>query len=170
MFDTYQGKTYSLRPSTACCRVLVLICSSNVRGNIVSGQCRNSSSVPCLQDGHHGNTSHQGCRSCSPPRHICFSITKTFPYPRRNGFSTDRLMLPIVTQKRGHKWSIWLGPKWFSMSQISLQIKTGQRLTLVWDSIQIRGGRWPRQSVLPPDRGMKIAAWHWRKRVLIINT
>ena len=31
-------------------------------------------------------------------RHMCFSNTKNFPYPR-NGFSTDRPVLPIVNQK-----------------------------------------------------------------------
>ena len=34
----------------------------------------------------------------------------------------------------------------------------------MWDSIWMWGGRWPRWSVLPPDRGMKITVWHWRKR------
>ena len=97
---------------------------------------------------------------------MCFSNTKNFPYPRKNSFSTDRPMLPVVTQiQRSHSRSIWLLPKWFSMSQISLQIKkTGQRLTLEWDSIWIWGGRWPGQSVLPPDMGMKMAALCWRKR------
>ena len=97
--------------------------------------------------------------------HVCFSNTKNLSYPRRNGFSTDRPVLPIVTQKkRSHTWSIWLHPKWFSMSQISLQIKTEQRFTLEWTSTWIWGWSWPGWSVLPPDRGMKITAWHWRKR------
>ena len=96
---------------------------------------------------------------------MCFSNTKNFPYPRRNGFSTDRPMLTIVTQKqRSHMRSIWLYPKWFSTSQISLQIKNRQRLTLEWESIQIWGGRWPGWYVLPPDMGMKMAALCWRKR------
>ena len=34
----------------------------------------------------------------------------------------------------------------------------------MWDSIRIWGGRWPRQSTLPPGTGMRIAAWYWRKR------
>ena len=34
------------------------------------------------------------------PGDICALATKNFPYPRRNGFSTDWLVLPIVTQKR----------------------------------------------------------------------
>ena len=37
------------------------------------------------------------------PREMCFSNTENFPYPRKNGFSTDWPVLPIVTQKeRGH--------------------------------------------------------------------
>ena len=32
-------------------------------------------------------------------RHVCFSKTKNFPYPRRNGFSTDRHVMHILTQK-----------------------------------------------------------------------
>ena len=104
------------------------------------------------------------------PRDMCFSNRENFPYLRWNGFSTDWPVLPIVSPKQtGHMWSIRLHPKWFSTSQISLQIKTGWRLTLVWDSIQFWGGRWPRQSVLPPDKGMKIAAWHWRKSWLSIH-
>ena len=47
-------------------RVLVPIHSSNVRGKMVSSQCRNFGPVTCLQDWHQGNTSHQGCRSFSP--------------------------------------------------------------------------------------------------------
>ena len=30
---------------------------------------------------------------------MCFGNTKNFPYTRRNGFSTDRPVLPIVTLK-----------------------------------------------------------------------
>ena len=33
------------------------------------------------------------------PGDMCLSNTKHFPYPRRNGFSTGRPMLPTVTQK-----------------------------------------------------------------------
>ena len=101
--------------------VLVLICSSNVGREIVPSWFRNSGPVTHLQDGHQGNTSCQGCRRSNPPerawRHMCLSNTKNFPYPRRNGFSTDRQMLPIVTQKkRSYTSSIWLCPKWFGMS------------------------------------------------------
>ena len=66
-------------------------------------------------------------------KHVCFSNTKNLPYPRRNGFNTDRPVLPIVTQKKGsHTWSIRLHPNWFSMSQIRLQIKkTWKRLYLL---------------------------------------
>ena len=63
-------------------RVLVPICSSNVGGEIVPSWCRNYDPVTCLQDGHQGNTSSQGCRSCNPPEraqsHTCFSNTKNF--------------------------------------------------------------------------------------------
>ena len=96
---------------------------------------------------------------------MCFSNTENFPYPRRNGISTDRPVLPIVTPKqRGHMQSIRLLTKRFSMPQIGLQIKIGKRLTLEWDSVQIWGGRWCGQSVLPPDKGIKIPAWCWSKR------
>ena len=98
---------------------------------------------------------------------MCFSNTKNLPYPRRNGFSTDWPMFPIATQKeRGHMQSISLPPTWFSICQISLQIKkTGHRLiTLEWHSMWTSGGNDPRWSVLPPDMGMKIAAWCWKKR------
>ena len=30
---------------------------------------------------------------------MCFSNTENFPYPRRNGFSTDWPVVPIVVQK-----------------------------------------------------------------------
>ena len=42
------------------------------------------------------------------PRDMCLSNTENFPYPRRNGFSTDMPMLPIVTpqKKRSHLRSI----------------------------------------------------------------
>ena len=30
------------------------------------GWCRNSGPVTCLQDGHQGNSSCQGCRNCNP--------------------------------------------------------------------------------------------------------
>ena len=68
---------------------------------------------------------------------MCFSNAENFPYPRRNGFSIDRPVLPIVTQKeREHMQSIRLLPKKFSMPQISLEIKnrakvnTGVRLNV----------------------------------------
>ena len=97
-------------------RVLMPIHSSNVGREIVPSLCRNSGQITCLQDGHQRDTSYQGCRSSNPlersQRHMCLSNMENFPYPRRNGFSTDRLMLPIVTQKkRSHLRSIWLLPK-----------------------------------------------------------
>ena len=41
---------------------------------------------------------------------------------------------------------------------------TGQRFTLELNSVHIWGGWWPGWSNLQPDVGMKVAAWHWRKR------
>ena len=98
-------------------------------------------------------------------RHMYFSNTKNFLYPRRNDFSTDRPCAAYCyPKKRSHMWSIWLLPKWFSnVSNKPSNKKTGQRLTLMWDSVWIWGGRWPRWSVLPPGIGMRIAAWCWRK-------
>ena len=62
---------------------------------------------------------------------MCFSSMKNFPYPRRNGFSTDRRVLPIVTQKkRSHMQPIWLCCKWFITSQISLQIKNRTKINI----------------------------------------
>ena len=87
-------------------RILVPICSSNVVGKIVSSWHKNSGPVTCLQDRHHGDTSCYGCRDCTPgrtQRHMYFINTENFPYPRRNGFSTDWPVLPIVTLKRLRK-------------------------------------------------------------------
>ena len=66
-----------------------------------------------------------------PKRYVCFSNTENFPYPRRNGFSTDQSVLPIITPKqRGQMQSIWLLPKRFSMPQISLQIKIRVKINI----------------------------------------
>ena len=55
-------------------------------------------------------------------RDLCALATENFPYPRRNGFSTDQPVLPIVTQKERDKiWSIRLLPKRFSMPQITFK-------------------------------------------------
>ena len=113
-------------------RVLVPIYSSNVRRKIVSSWHRNSSPVPCLQDGHQVN--HQVLRLqplWTEPGDMCFGNTKNFPYPWRNGFSTDRPMLPIVTQKKkSHMRSIRLPPKWLRTSRISLQIKNRAKINI----------------------------------------
>ena len=98
---------------------------------------------------------------------MCFSNTKNFPYPRRNGFQ-HRLACAAYCyppKKRSHMWSIWLHPKWFNMSQITLQIKNRTKINICDETqYEFWGGRWPGQSVLLPDKGMKIAAWCWRKR------
>ena len=120
-------------------RILVLICSSDIGGKIVSSWCRKYGIVTHIQDGHQGNTSCQGYRCWSIPersqRHMYMSSTENFPHPRRNGYSTDWLALPIITQEqRYYKWSIWLLPERLSTVQISIQIKyrvkinTGMRI------------------------------------------
>ena len=47
--------------------------------------------------------SAKAAEAAAPPeriwRHMCFSNTKNFPYSGRNGFSTDRPVLPIIAQK-----------------------------------------------------------------------
>ena len=101
----------------------------------MSSWCRNSSLVPCLQDRHQENTSHQGCRCCSPLertwRHMHFGNTKNFPYERRNGLAQMGLCCLLLPQKmRSHTRSIWLLPKWFSMTQISLQIKNWAKINI----------------------------------------
>ena len=96
---------------------------------------------------------------------MCLNSTENLPYTRSNGFSTDRPVLPIVTsEQRCYTQSIWLLSKRLSMSRISLHIKHRAKFNTEQDSIHIWGRRWPNWSILPPDSGRKIAAWHWRKR------
>ena len=96
---------------------------------------------------------------------MCFSNTKNFLYPRRNGFSTDRPVLPIVTQKmRSHMWSIWLHPKWFSTSQISLQIKNRAKINIEMRLNMNLRGKMTWAICLATRQRNEIAAWHWRKR------
>ena len=109
-------------------RILVPIYSVDISGKRVSSWCRNSGPVTFMQNGHRGNTCYQGCRCHSTPkrtwRHMCFSNTEKFPYPRRNDFYTDWPVLAIVTQEqRCCRQSIWLFPKMLSTSQIKLHIK-----------------------------------------------
>ena len=102
MFDTYQESTYSLRPSTACCTVLVPIHSTNLRRKIVSCQHRNSSPVPCLQNGHHGHQTLRLEKLQTPwrePGDMCFSNTKNFPYPRRNVLAQTSLCCLLLPKK-----------------------------------------------------------------------
>ena len=86
-------------------RILLLICSSNVGGKIVSSWHRNSGPVTHLwTTGKHKVLRLQ---KLQPPdrtqRHMSFTNTENFPYPGRNSFSTDWPVLPIVTQKgRSH--------------------------------------------------------------------
>ena len=76
----------------------------------------------------------KGAEAAAPQREpgdIYFSNTKNFPYPRRNDFSIDRpccLLLP--QKKRTHMQSIWPHPKWFSTSQINLQIKNRAKINI----------------------------------------
>ena len=149
-------------------RVLVPIHSSNIGREIVPSWCRNSGPDTCLQDGHQGNTRCEAAEAATTQRELgdmCLSNTKHFPYPRRNSFSTDRPILPIVTpKKRSHTRSIWLHPKRFSTSQKSLQIKHRAKINIAARLNMNLRGRWPGWSVLPPDRGMKMTALLWRKR------
>ena len=103
MFDTYQGKTYSLRPSRAWyteswCRSVVEMYGEN--------QCLASIETLAQSPAHRMDTREtpaaKTAEAAAPRENLetCFSNTKNFPYPRRNGFSTDRPVLPIVTQKR----------------------------------------------------------------------
>ena len=149
-------------------RVLVQLCSGNVGGKIVSSWCRNSGPVTCPQDGHQKTPATKAAEAAAPwwePGDICALAAQ-------GSFLTQEEMVLAQTG-----WAAYCYPKRevthnpsgfflnsFNMPQRSLQIKTGQRLTLEWDLAQIWGGIWPSQSVLPPDMGMKIAAWPWRKR------
>ena len=108
-------------------RILVLICSIDIGGKIVSSWCKNSGPVIHLQYSLQGIISCQGCRCCSTleitQTHISFSNTETFPYPKA-GFNTEWPVLPIVTPKqRCYTPSNQSLPKPLSISQISLQIK-----------------------------------------------
>ena len=92
---------------------------------------RNLSPVTCLQDGHQETPAATAAAPQREPGDMCFSNTKNFPYPRRNGFCTDRPVLPIVAQKKeSYMQSIWLHPKCFSTSQISLQIKNRAKINI----------------------------------------
>ena len=64
-------------------------------------QCRNSGPVICLQDGHQETPAPEAAVPWREPGDMCFSYIENFPYARRNGFSTDRLVLPTVTHNEG---------------------------------------------------------------------
>ena len=68
----------------------------------------------------------------SQPDNLMYhSNMENIPYPRRNGFSTNWPVQPIVTQnQRCYIWSIWLLPKWLSTSQISFQIKHRAKINI----------------------------------------
>ena len=110
VFDTYQESTYSPTDDqhNILHRILVLSCRSDIAGKTVFSHCRNSGPVTHLQDEHQGNTSCQGHRCCSTlertQRDMYLSNAENFPYPSRNGFSTDWPALPIVTQKQNCYW------------------------------------------------------------------
>ena len=149
--------------------------SSNVGREIVSSWCRNWGPITCLQDGHQRDTSCQGCRSSNPPeraqRHMYLTNTENFLYSRRNGFSTDRPMLPIVTQKRrSHSRSIWLLPKGFSMSLKSLQIKSRAKINIgVRLNMNLRG-KMTQTICLATRQGNENSSMTLKKKVLAIST
>ena len=118
-------------------RILVLICSSDAGGKIVSCWCRNNGQVTHLQDGHQENTSSKVAVPQREPRDMCFKQCRNFPYPRRNDFSTDWPVLSIIVshKQRCYMQFIQLLPTRHSMSQISHQKNAGQRFTLEGESI-----------------------------------
>ena len=105
------------------------------------------------------------------PGDMCFSNTKNFPYPRRNGFSTDQPVLPIVTQKkRSQMQSIWLHLKWFSTSQISLQMKNRTKINIgVRLNMNLRG-KMTHTICLATRQGNENSSMILKKKMLIINT
>ena len=91
---------------------------------IVSSWCRNCVPVTCLEHGCQGHTSHQSHRSHSTCRHMCFSNTENFPYPRSNHFGTYKHVLPFVTQKqKRHPQFTQYLPKRLCTMEIIFQIK-----------------------------------------------
>ena len=118
----------------------------------------------------------KAAEAAAPPertwRHMCFGNTKNFPYPRRNGFSTDRPVLPIVTQKR----EVTCDPSdfflnGFSTSQISLQIKNRTKINIgVRLNMNLRGEDDPDMICLATRQRNENSSMMLKKKVLIINT
>ena len=90
------------------------------------------------------------------------SITSNLPSSRRNSVSIYWYVLLIVTKNREATCTDFFvkSSAWHKYTFKN----TGQRKMLELESVWIWSGRWSGQSILPPDTGIKIAAWSWRKR------
>ena len=84
-------------------RILVPIHHSNVGREIVPSWHRNSGPITSLQMVTRETPAAKATEAATPhrePGDICALATPRLSLPKKNGFSTDRPMLSIVTQKR----------------------------------------------------------------------
>ena len=175
MFDTYQVRTYSLRPSTECCteswcQSVVVILGvkyylSHVETLAHSPACRmDTRETPAAK----------AAEAATPQREsgdICILATqRIFLTQQEMVLAQPGLCCPLLPKKRSHTQSILLHSKWFSMSQISLQIKNRAKInTGVRLNTNLR--RKMTQSICLATRyGNENSSMLLKKKVLIINT
>ena len=102
---------------------------------------------------------------------MCFGNTKNFPYLGRNGFSTERPVQPIVTQKR----EVTCDPSGFflngfSMSQISLKVKSRAKSNIAVRLNMNMRGKMTQKICLPTRQENENSSMMLKKKVIIINT
>ena len=152
----------------------MLIHSSNVRGKIVASWCRNSSPSPACRMDTRETPAAKAVEAAAPwrePGDTCTVATeRTFLTQEEMVLAQTGLYCLLLPKKEKSHMIIWLHPKWFSMSQISLQIKNRTKINIgVRLTMNLRE-KMTRMICLATRQGNENSSIMLKKKVLIIKT